>query len=245
MFTKIILDYKKNLFQKLSEITDFENIIKGREGAVLVDVKNDLIPLVRTTTKYLKPAQKFKSIHYDIVEQIKEKANISDIKFNNALIEIYDSSYCKMGFHSDQALDLADNSYIAIYSCYENYQDINQSRKLIIKNKKTEESSEIIMEHNSVILFPLSTNQHHLHKIILENNNDNRWLGITFRLAKTFIHHINEIPFFYQTDNVLTLANKEESGNFYKLRGKENKSLEFKYPKFNYTVSISDTLLSS
>lgn len=247
MFTKIILDNEKNIFPELMKITDFEDVTKGRMGAILVDVQNDLIPLVRTTTKYINPAQNFKSIHYDIMEKIKQQAHINEIKFNNALIEVYDNQYCTMGFHSDQALDLADDSYIGIYSCYENPQDMKQSnsRKLIIKNKTTNKLSEIIMDHNSVILFQLSTNQQHLHKIILDNNTNNKnnkWLGITFRLSKTFIHPINDIPFFHQTNDVLKLANEEESKNFYKLRSEENKSTNFKYPEITYTISMSDLL---
>ncbi len=245
MFTKIILDYEKNLFSELTAITDFEDIAKGRKGAVFVDTKNDLIPLVRTTTKYTKPAQKFKAIHFDVMEKIKEKTNIDEISFNNALIEAYDNRYCTMGFHSDQALDLVKESYIAIYSCYEDHQNINKtnSRKLVIKNKTTNELSEIIMEHNSVIIFQLSTNQQYLHKIILEDNTENnRWLGITFRFSKTFIQHIDDIPFFHQTNNILKLANQIESKTFYKLRSEENKSVDFKYPEITYTICMSDLL---
>lgn len=243
MFTKIILNYGQNLFDQLKEITNFENITRGREGAVLVDNSNNLIPLARSTTKYTNPAQKFKPIHYDIMQNIKDKTTLNKINFNNALIEIYDNRYCTMGFHSDQALDLADDSYIAIYSCYQNIQNINP-RKLIIQNKITSELGEIIMEQNSVILFQLSTNKQHLHKIVLEDvgKENNQWLGITFRLSKTFIEHVNNIPYFYQTDNVLKLADKEESKIYYKLRSEENKSLDFTYPEITYTISESDLL---
>ncbi len=99
------------------------------------------------------------------------------------------------------------------------------------------------MDHNSVILFPLSTNEKHLHKIILEETSkNNRWIGVTFRLSKTFIHHVDNTPYIYGTDDVLTVANRDEAINFYKLRGQENKSLQFKYPQLNSTISISDTL---
>jgi len=242
MFTKINLDNKTNLFPELLSITEFEDITKGRKGAILVDNRKDLIPLVRTTTKYIKPVQKFKQIHYNIMEKIRKKTNLNNIGFNNALIELYDNQYCTMGFHTDQALDLADDTYIAIYSCYENPQ-LNL-RKLIIQNKITNKQSEIIMDHDSVIVFNLSTNQQHLHKIILENiqNNNNQWLGITFRLSKTFIQHINDIPYFYQTTNILRVANDEECKDFYQLRSKENKNIEYKYPEINYTISPSDLL---
>lgn len=239
MFTKVTLDYNKNLFNDLLQMTEFEDITKGRKGAILVDISNNLIPLVRTTTRYVKPSQTFKPLHHDIIKKIRNITNIEEIKFNNALIEVYDNQYCTMGFHSDQALDLAEESYIAIYSCYEIPQ--NNPRKLIIQNKLTNKQTEIIMEHNSVVLFNLPTNKRHLHKMILDNpKEDNRWLGITFRESKTFIHFVNKIPFL--GDNILTLANDHEIKNFYQLRGKENKSIEYKYPEINYTISPSDIL---
>ena len=79
MFTKINLDNKTNLFPELLSITEFEDITKGRKGAILVDNRKDLIPLVRTTTKYIKPVQKFKQIHYNIMEKIRKKTNLNNI----------------------------------------------------------------------------------------------------------------------------------------------------------------------
>src|SRR5579863_5668420 len=111
MFEKYFLDYKTNIFDELARSIEYEDITKGRKGAILVDCKNDLIPLVRTTTNYKKPAQRFLRIHYDIIEQIKKVTNNNKLEFNNAMIEIYDSKYCTMGFHSDQATDLAEDSY--------------------------------------------------------------------------------------------------------------------------------------
>lgn len=56
MFTKITLDYIENIFSELHKITEFKDITKG---AVLIKVnKDNLIPIIRTTTKYSKPAQK-------------------------------------------------------------------------------------------------------------------------------------------------------------------------------------------
>ena len=73
----------------------------------------------------------------------------------------------------------------------------------------------------------LLTNKKYLHKIILNNNNitGNLWLGITFRLSKTFIHFINELPYF-SNGNQLTLANDEQKKEFYKYRQTENKLIE-------------------
>ena len=133
MFHKYQLDLIDNLFNELSKTTNFENITNGRDGAVLVN-NNNIIPLVRTTTKYNNPAQLFSQIHYDIIDKIKKITTINNLEFNNALIEIYNNDYKSMGEHSDQALDLADNSYICLFSCYNNPLAKN-IRTLKIKNK--------------------------------------------------------------------------------------------------------------
>lgn len=236
MFSKFDMDYKNNLFEELSKSTKFEKLGKGRYGAVLADIHKNVVPIVRTTTKYNNPIQKFSQIHYDIMK------NIKDMHFNNALIEMYDKDYTKMGEHSDQALDLELDSHICLFSCYDN-PDTKDIRTLKIKDKITGELSEIFLTHNSIILFSVKTNNKFLHKIVLDNAKTNdKWLGITFRLTKTYIEFINEIPYFYKTDKILKLANEEETKEFYSLRQKENKSIVFEYPEINYTISESDMI---
>jgi len=240
MFNKFTLDYQKNIFEELSTSIIFEDIVTGRKGTNIVDYKNDLIPIVRTTTNYNKPTQKFLPIHYDIIENIKKVSNIKDLELNNALIEIYDNQYRTMGFHSDQALDLTENSYICIFSCYDNNSSL---RKLKIKEKSTKKESEIVLDHNSVIIFSTETNKKYLHKIILDTNkSQNLWLGITFRLSKTFIQFINEIPYFYKSNKILRLANQDEIIKFRKLKGDENANTEHNYSDIDYTLSASDIL---
>lgn len=246
MFHKFQLDLRPNLFDELSIKTDFEDICKGRLGAVLVqpNVTNNSVPIVRTTSVYKKPAQKFLPIHDTIIEKIRSAVKIkgiTDLQFNNALIEIYDPRYATMGYHSDQALDLAPNSFICIFSCYQKKQDKEDTRELIVNKKGTEETFKISLDNNSIVLFDLSTNSQHLHKIILESSKSkNKWLGITFRLSKTFIHFVNELPFFVGTDEQLVLANDDQKKLYFKLRGQENQRIEFEYPKINYTISQSD-----
>lgn len=41
------------------------------------------------------------------------------------MIEIYDSKYRKIKFHTDQAFDLVEDSHICIFSCYN---DINTEK---------------------------------------------------------------------------------------------------------------------
>ena len=71
---------------------------------------------------------------------------------------------------------------------------------------------------------------------------DNKWLGITFRKSKTFIQFQNNLPYF-ANGKPLKLADEVQQREFYKLRGQENKSLDFDYPSIAYTLSKSDTLL--
>lgn len=93
----------------------------------------------------------------------------------------------------------------------------------------------------------LDTNRKHLHKIILDSNNiksvsNIKWLGITFRISKTFIQFINEIPYFYRTNNILKLANNIEKSEFMKYKGLDNKNIHYYYPIIDYTFNITDIL---
>ncbi len=203
MFHKHILPLH-DTFSSLSVSCRFESITKGREGAVLIEPKNNQIPIVRTTTKYSTPAQCFNRSHKQIALLVPQ------LEYNNALVEIYDKRYCTMGFHSDQALDLDPASYIVIFSCYDNLEvSPEQCRKLIIKNKETQELSEIIMEHNSVIVFSVSVNSKFLHKIVSSSTDDIIWLGITFRKSQTYVQFCNEIPYLL-CGTELTLATPEQ-----------------------------------
>jgi len=243
MFAKFIIDYSKNLFMELLDSVDFEDITNGRKGANLVDYKNGFVPIVRTTTIYNKPNQKFSLIHYDIINDIKAISGIEDLELNNALIEIYDDRYRSMKFHSDQSLDLAHDSYICIFSCYENpYLLEKDMRQLKIKNKTTNECSTLFLEHNSVIIFSTATNQRYVHKIVLESNNtNNRWLGMTFRMSKTFINFVDGIS--HLNDRVLMVTdNRDEIREFAKYKGIENSVIGYEYQEIYYTISVGDTI---
>jgi hypothetical protein len=233
MISKHTIDCKTNLFDQLVESTNMEQICSGRLGAIITDQDYQGTPLVRSTTKYTLSPQPFKQIHRDIIKEL-------DYKFNNAMVELYDNKYCSMGFHSDLALDLDDNSVIAVYSCYQNEAATNL-RKLIVKNKTTSKQMEIIMEHNSIIIFDTKFNRENLHKIVLSDNKQcYSWFGITYRLSKTYTQiidgsvHIGNEP--------LTLATDDEANKLYKLRGQENRLTDFCYPSVSYTLSESDLL---
>ena len=131
MFHKFIINNPPS-FDQLSESLLFENVAKGRVGATITKKQNNTYPIVRTTTNYDKPAQNFKEIHYQLIQCIKESCNLNGLDFNNAMIEIYDNNYKNMKFHTDQSLDLVDDSFICVFSCYQNNVSL---RKLLVKSK--------------------------------------------------------------------------------------------------------------
>lgn len=256
-FSKITLDIAPNLFSELLSATNLESVAKGRLGNHLVKMDDDGMPIVRTTTKYNIPAQNFAAIHHALVKRINDTisdnnlAGIPTQHFNNALVEVYDATYTKMNYHSDQSLDLDNDSYIGLFSCYEKPDELSgqQIRKLKIRDKVGEEEFECALTHNSVVLFSLATNTKFLHKIVLDVPQNsktqlpgNRWLGITFRTSKTYIQFKDSVPYFANGER-LELADKEQETAFYKLRGEENRSLNFVYPELTYTVNVADTIM--
>lgn len=251
-FIKTTLPFEHNLFNELSNTINFENVGKGRLGNHLIQASNKGIPIIRTTTQYNIPAHNFSSIHNKIIDTVNDTIkSLPSMNFNNALIEVYDSSYTKMKYHSDQSLDLADNSYIGLFSCYEKPNELTEHniRKLKIKDKTTNDEFEIPLTHNSFILFSISANSRFFHKIILEQltqkktlKTENKWLGITFRESKTFINFKNNLPYLIN-DKLLELANEEQSKTYYKLRGEENRNTGFIYPKIDYTLNKADTII--
>lgn len=187
-------------FRVLKHSVRFEDVSKGRQGAVLIACEETLtqVPIVRTTTQYTLPSQPFRPIHYKLAQRIQQVANLSHC-LNNALIELYTPLYATMGFHSDQALDLQEGSSVAVFSSYR-FPD-KPNRKLIIESKEPGGRTwEILMTHNSVVVFSADTNRRFRHKIILDRSllgsggsagksDENEWLGVTFRTSKTFVNY--------------------------------------------------------
>jgi hypothetical protein len=234
-----------NLFEGLLASVRFEDVGKGRQGAVLIKIDETYgIPIVRTSTRYSTPAQHFRSIHEQLAQQVQKSASLS-VGFNNALIESYTNAYTTMGSHSDQVLDLSDESFIAIFSCYKRPEIASPPRKLLFELKEPGgDHIEIPLTHNSVIVFSVDTNRRLKHKIVLNTSTqspENQWLGITFRMSKTFVCFRDECAYF-QDDARLTLANDEQKREFYHLRRRENNETDFIYPRITYTISESDMM---
>lgn len=230
MFELQILPFEENLFSSLV----MEQVTTGRQGIILREEKNGLFPIVRSTTRYQLPASSFPP---SFLRLKKEVEKVCGKELNNAMVEVYDSRYRSMKFHSDLSLDLEEGSQICIFSCYDK---AGSTRTLVIKDKITGEEREIELLHNSLVSFSTETNRRYLHKIIQKGSSGSRWLGVTLRKSNSYVQFKEGIP--YLNNDVLHLASHEEEREFFSLRRTENQSLSFEYPFLNYTVSEDDLL---
>jgi hypothetical protein len=206
---------------------------------VLVKADPSGIPIVRTTTSYQAPARLFQPLHERLAQQISESGLLPQ-PFNNALVEHYTSAYRTMKRHSDQAQDLADDSWIAVYSCYRAPEQ--PSRRLRVQPKESGDAFEVPLDHHNVVVFSLATNQRFTHAITLRAPApDNEWLGITFRTSTTRLRFVDGQPTL-PSGARLTLANEDQRRELFQLRRRENEETSFVYPSLSYTVSASDLL---
>ena len=235
------LNFTPNVFNNIVNNIELENITRGRKGANFVNSLEN-IPIVRTTTKYKNPVKIMTPEILFILNEIQINFDFLNLNFNNCMLEIYDKNYKKMKYHTDQSLDLHPNSYICIFSCYENE---NPSRSFYYFNKINCLEKNTVLFQNSIILFSVEENYRHNHKIVYDENlnSNDKWLGITFRFSKTFIKFINEIPYFCHNNKKLTLASIEEEMEFYKMKTIENIGIIFEYPEITYTISESDLFI--
>lgn len=231
-----------DVFEELLASVRFEDLGKGRRGAVLTRADDaGRVPIVRTTTRYAAPARPFRPVHARLARLIQERGALAG-SFNNALIETYTDAYATMGAHSDQALDLAEGSCIALFSCYERPAPAAPPRALVVVPKAGGEAAEIPLADKSAVVFSLDTNRRYRHKIVLAapaGAPENRWLGVTFRASKTVVR-FDDGRAYLADGTPLTPADDEQRREFYRLRGRENAEADFEYPRLTYTVSASD-----
>ncbi|MFJ8434958.1 hypothetical protein ACIQ9P_27020 [Kitasatospora sp. NPDC094019] len=234
----------ENLFAELSASADLEDTGKGRRGATLtlVDATGG-VPLVRTTSRCSRPAQRFRAVHERLARRIQESAGLA-VGFNNALIESCTNAYTTMGSHSDQALDLADGTSIAVFSCYR-HPDAGPPRKLIVETKEPGgETFEVPLLHHGAVVFSVEANRRLKHRIVLDAPGraaDNEWLGITFRTSKTLLRFRDGHPYLPQGSRLVP-ADEEQRQEFFRLRRRENHEPDFVQPLLTYTVSESDLM---
>ncbi|UGT56286.1 hypothetical protein [Nocardia asteroides] len=234
---------ERDLFAELAASAALEELGRGRRGTTLTEVDAaGRVPLVRTTTRYRHPAQRFRPVHDELAQRIQTLAGLP-VAFDNALLEIYTNDYATMGSHCDQALDLADESFIAVFSCYREPVAM-PPRKLVVAPKGSGETVEIPLAHHSAVVFTVATNRLLEHKIVLDapaGAAPNEWLGVTFRTSKTHLRFHDGPPYLPGGER-LTVADEEQRQEFYRLRRRENKETDFTYPPLTYTVSDSDLL---
>ncbi|MEU2248030.1 hypothetical protein [Streptomyces sp. NPDC019224] len=232
-------------FAELCAATPMEDVGKGRRGAVLTRLDADGgVPLVRTTTRYARPALRFREVHERLAREVRERAGLP-AAFDNALAERYTSAYTTMGRHCDQALDLAGDSCIAVFSCYRDPEG-DPRRTLVFESKEEPGAGtlEIPLVHNGVVAFSVAANRRLRHRIVADpagRAGDNEWLGLTFRTSKTVLRFRDGIPYL-PWGVPLTLADEEQGRAFYGLRRRENDETAFAYPELSHTVSAGDLL---
>ena len=242
MFRTYPVATRGDVFAELSASARLEDLGRGRRGAVLVVSDGSRgVPIVRTTTAYTLPAQRFRTIHTTLARQIGACASLA-LPLNNALLEVYTRAYATMGAHSDQALDLDDAGEIALFSCYE-HPAAGPSRRLMVESKEPGGPCfEIPLLHGRVVVFSADTNRRFRHRIMLDPTAgapDNPWLGVTFRTSKTWVHFRDGQPCLAD-GTPLTLASDEERREFLRLRHRENHETDFVYPRVTCTLSPSD-----
>lgn len=251
-FRKVTIDTRGlNLFEELVGAVQWEHLGKGREGAIIVNYADDEgVPIVRTTTCYENAAQRWKAVHKMLVERIAAEVMGGGARFNNASLEIYDSSYRKMGYHTDASLDLAADTWICLFTVYEDPMTQSGIRTLCTLKKSTQAALDITLDHNSAVLFSTSTNHAHLHKIVAlspPKPTESRWLGVTLRWSKRRIQFgLDGVPRFQDNPGrVLTLASPGERGLFIRCKGDENKTdgvYQWDDNGITFTISKSDLM---
>lgn len=244
-FRAYALPTETNLFGALSAAVRWEEVGKGRRGAVLTDVDAERgTPIVRTTTRYATPAQRFGPEHERLARLVEGAASLP-ARFNHALVERYTKACTTMGAHSDQALDLEDDSSIALFSCYEDPARATPLRRLRVQSKVAGgEEVDVALPHHGVVVFSAETNRRFRHRIVLvapASAPDNPWLGVTFRRSKTFVRD-RDGRTLLADDTPLVLADEAQRREFYGLRRRENEETDFVYPPIGYTVSESDLM---
>lgn len=230
-------------FKELAESVTFEDVCKGRKAAVVVDCleKQDgsiSVPIVRTTTSYKRPAHKLPPKYRALFDSVAEH-NKKGTTFNNAMVELYDTTYRTMSFHTDQAQDLQPNSFICLYSCYEHPPEFGDLRILRVRKKHTSLNDrqkddpshyeDIFLSEGLCVIFSKEWNAHYVHQIILNpettnHTSKNRWLGVTMRLSSTWVTFEKDSDVCVIDKERLCLANTEQRKAIYAAKKMENET---------------------
>lgn len=256
-FRQLTLPIPPTLFETLqaSILASQEAVTKGRRACITVQPKQSkdkelLVPILRTTTPYQTPPFVFPPALIALLGELKEALrNFHNIEFdaNNVMCEVYTEQYRDMKAHTDLALDNAKDSFIGLFSLYDRRPP--HLRELETTCKATGECKSLTLDHGAFVFWDLKTNQEYVHKIMLRKefpDSGVSWMGLTFRLSKTFVklNTVREEIVFAHNDRRLRVATDKERQEFYKLKSQENKLADFswRYDQIDYTLSPSDLL---
>ena len=103
--------------------------------------------------------------------------NLSGIKFNSCLLNLYHDGEEGMSWHSDDEKSLGENTCIASLS-------FGAERKFYFKHKKTNQSLFVTLEHGSLLVMKGSTQTNWLHALPKSKRIHKPRINLTFR---TFI----------------------------------------------------------
>lgn len=239
----IPFELEGNVFEELSRDVIFEPFGRGRRCAVGIERNADGgTAMVRSTTKFLAPHQCMPASIRHLSQRL--CGIIPGARFNNALIEQYTHEYRTMGAHSDMALDLADDSWICLFTCYDNPSEPDL-RQLVVFDKARKKEQRFLLHHCSAVWFSTADNCTHKHAILPvgdDISSRSTWLGITFRCSKRSVTH-RDGRTFLETGEELVMATDRQ---LYKERGEENATcgpFEYSEAVRVCTVSPSDLML--
>jgi hypothetical protein len=233
-------------FTRIGAEVEFEcSASAGREGAIVVAMPaTGAVPLVRSMTAYDSPAQVMGPALQHLTAIVAPMLGAAASAFNNVMVERYQSPYRTMGPHTDQALDLADASWICIFTCY-NKPDTEDVRTLVCTDKATGDRADIPLRHNSCVAFSVEENRRMRHQIVARGKPDphTTWLGVTMRTSKRALVFADGRPYLHE-GVPLVLADESQRRAAFALRRRENLEREFEYAHnaVHFTVSPSDLM---
>lgn len=113
------------------------------------------------------------------LNELKRKVDkIIGYENNNILINYYFEGNSKMGFHSDDLNQLAENTGVLIYS-------LGDPRVIRFKNKIDKNKTfDITLYNDSLFFMSNEIQEEWLHSILPSNDNNNKRISITFRRLK-------------------------------------------------------------
>ena len=111
--------------------------------------------------------------------RIREKIeNVSEIKFNSVLLNLYRSGSDSVSWHSDDEPELGQNPVIGSVS-------LGETRQFQMKHKfNRDEKQKIMLEHGSYLLMKGKTQHHWLHQIQKSKKIMGERINLTFRVIK-------------------------------------------------------------